>query len=559
MSKSGPESQPSPVAPEAERPEAERPESESQEAASNVAHETDSRRRHVRLSMPLQVTIDGKIYDVVDWSLSGMQVANVEGMPGVGSRFVADVAVPFSDFNFALKVSCEIVWFDLEKMRIGCRFIDLRESQISLLRYLVDAFVSGRIATVDGLLHTSGSAPGSRRGPEIPGIGDQEVSRVRRYWETAKRGSVYGLFLALGLAIAAFAGISIYNRLFAVTTDLGWVHATMVPVRATGEGMVEGVPPGPNTGIKRGAQLLQIESSSLQGELSLAVAALAKDEELLAGLRRQLTERQDFFVEYNELASVERKRAEARVSEAEVALDISRRQLARAKTLFGKGHLTASNLEQQEADFAAAELNLRLARADLDQSKRNAEVANQGYFYTGTRVEGGEPADIGRQVRLAEESVKIARTRVTALRAQQESLLIRSPCDCIVQDTYVVPGMWVERGDLLYQLALGQDQQTIKALVSQDAVGRIKIGGKAEVELADRDGLQLGRVTAIDRISDDQGSAGALNLVPNRHRFAQVTVVLSEKVGYIPTGLPARVDFPPDFSDWRSGLFEPSD
>ena len=251
MSKSGPESQPSPVAPEAERPEAERPESESQKAASKVAHETDSRRRHVRLSMPLQVTIDGKIYDVVDWSLSGMQVANVEGMPGVGSRFVADVAVPFSDFNFALKVSCEIVWFDLEKMRIGCRFIDLRESQISLLRYLVDAFVSGRIATVDGLLHTSGSAPGSRRGAETPGIGDQEVSRVRRYWETAKRGSVYGLFLALGLAIAAFAGISIYNRLFAVTTDLGWVHATMVPVRATGEGMVEGVPPGPNTGIKR--------------------------------------------------------------------------------------------------------------------------------------------------------------------------------------------------------------------------------------------------------------------------------------------------------------------
>ena len=86
MSKSGPESQPSPVAPEAERPEAERPESESQEAASNVAHETDSRRRHVRLSMPLQVTIDGKVYDVVDWSLSGMQIANVDGMPGVGSR-----------------------------------------------------------------------------------------------------------------------------------------------------------------------------------------------------------------------------------------------------------------------------------------------------------------------------------------------------------------------------------------------------------------------------------------------------------------------------------------
>ena len=49
----------------------------------------------------------------------------------------------------------------------------------------------------------------------------------------------------------------------------------MVPVRATGEGLVEGVPPGPNTGIKRGAQLLQIESSSLQGELSLAVAALS--------------------------------------------------------------------------------------------------------------------------------------------------------------------------------------------------------------------------------------------------------------------------------------------
>ena len=115
--------------------------------------------------------------------------------------------------------------------------------------------------------------------------------------------------------------------------------------------------------------------------------------------------------------------------------------------------------------------------------------------------------------------------------------------------------MWVERGDLLYQLALAQDSQTIRALVSQDAVGRIKIGSKAEVYLADREEMLPGRVTAIDRISEDQGSAGALNLVPNRHRFAQVTMTLVGAVGYIPTGLPARVDFPADFSEWRSGLF----
>ena len=115
--------------------------------------------------------------------------------------------------------------------------------------------------------------------------------------------------------------------------------------------------------------------------------------------------------------------------------------------------------------------------------------------------------------------------------------------------------MWVERGDLLYQLALAQDQQTIKALVSQDAVGRIKIGSRAEVYLADRDEMLPGHVTSIDRVSDDQGSAGALNLVPNRHRFAQVTMTLGDGVGYVPTGLPARVDFPADFSNWSSGLF----
>ena len=551
MSSPDPKSERPAEVPKTEHPEAQHSETGPPEAGSNVMHEADSRRRHVRLSMPLQVTIDGKVYDVVDWSLSGMQVANVESMPGVGSRFIADMAVPFSDFNFALKVACEIVWIDIDKMRIGCRFIDLRKNQINLLRYLVDAFVSGRIATVDGLLHTANGAAESRRGSKSPGLDGQEETRLQRTWRNAKRGMLYGLFLAAGLAIAAMAVTSIYNRLFAVTTDLGWVDAPIVPVRATGEGSVEGAPPGPNTGIKRGAPLLRIESSSLQGELRLAVAALAKDEELLSGLRRQLAESQAFFVEYNELATVERNRAEARVSEAKVALDISRRKLERAKALHGKGHLPASKLEEQEAEFATAELNLRLARADLDQSKNNAAVADRGYFYTGTRVEGGEPSDIERQVRLAEETVKIARTRVAALQAQEESLLIRSPCDCIVQDTYVVPGMWVERGDLLYRLALAQDNQTIKALVSQEAVGRIKIGSKAEVYLADRDVMRAGRVTAIDRIAEDQGSVGALNLVPNRQRFAQVTVALNEAVGYLPTGLPARVDFPADFSDWK--------
>ncbi len=510
-----------------------------------VSHEPDSRRRHARLTMPLLAAIGGKTYTVADWSLSGMQITDIEDLPGIGGRFHAELSVPFSEFRFALTVTCEIVWLDLDGKRAGCRFVDLRNSEMDLLRYMVDAFVSGRIATVDGLLQaTYGEHEGRTRRQAADSIA--EASRGERLRQSLKRGALYGLFVSLGLVLAVLAGSSLYNKFFAVTTDLGWVYARVVPLRAPAMGKIQGAVHNPGTRVEEGKPLLRIENRDLEGEHDLAVATLDRELELLAGLRRRLVERQDFFSEYNELAGAELQRAKARVDEAKTTLEIARRKLDRAKKLHGKGHFSAKDLEEEEAAFAKAELNWRLSRADLVQAGSNAQVASKGYYYTGTRVEGGEPAELQRQIALAEEAVNIARVRAEALRAQRDALQVESPCNCIVQDSLAAKSMWVERGDLIYRLADVDGNQTVKALVPQGATSGLRLGATAEVQLADRTEVVYGRVVAVDRTPAEDRADGYGDIVANRHRFAEVTVALDGNLGHVPVGLPARLVFPID-------------
>ena len=423
--------------------------------------------------------------------------------------------------------------------------MDLRNSEMDLLRYMVDAFVSGRIATVDGLLQaTYGEHAG--RTHRQSAQSSAEASRAERSWQALKRGSLYGLFVSLGILLAVLAGTSLYNKFFAVTTDLGWVHARVVPLRAPAMGKIQGAVHRPGARVEEGEPLLRIENRDLEGEHDLAVAALAREQELLAGLRRRLVERQDFFTEYNELAGAEVQRAKARVAEAKTTLGIARRKLDRARKLHGKGHFSAKDLEEEEAAFAKAELNWRLARADLVQADSNAKVASKGYYFTGTRVEGGEPAELQRQIALAEEAVNIARVRAEALRAQRDGLQVESPCTCIVQDSLAARGMWVERGDLVYRLAEVDGGQTVKALVPQQATSGLRLGAAAEVRLADRPEILSGRVIAVNRTPAEDRADGYGDIVANRHRFAEVTVALDGQPGYVPVGLPARLVFPID-------------
>ena len=538
--------------------EAPKQEEENTKASRRVTREPDSRRRHVRIQMPLVAVIDGKEHTVDDWSLSGLRLAHIEGLPGVGGRFRVKLTIPFDGFEFVIETTCELVWLDPETRAGGCRFIDLRQDQIELLRYLVEAYVSGRIATVDGLLATAGSPKRAGKNvKQIPG-GTVAPAPVKRIWSKMVRVALYGVFLAVGATLAGLAGDSIYNRVFAVRSELAWVHGDVFALRAPSGGLAISGPPLLGAPVEKGEVLLEILDERLEGDIRLARAELERQQVELDGLRQQLVERSEFFSQYHRLAAIEIGRANARVEESRTALQVEQKKLERVTKLHAAGHAARSVLDEAQAAEALAGRNLSLAEADLAQAESNAAIAGSGYFFTGTRVEGGEPGEIKRQVRIAEESVRFFEAKIDALLARKNVLAIRSPCDCVLESSEVVPGGFVERGDLILELTPSDLGNELKALVLHEEAGKLKLGQEAEVQLADRDHPVHATVAGITRTPVGHEGSGRSPFVVERQRYAEVTIELSEDPGFVVNGLPATVVFPTPLFEDLAGYVSPA-
>ena len=516
-------------------------------ATPQVSHDVNSKRRHVRLHMPLTVTIDGVAHSVTDWSLGGMQIEDIDGLPGVGGRFSADLAVPFNDFSFTLTTTCEVAWLDLNGRRVGCRFIELKDGQIEILRYLVDAFIAGKVANVAGVLRLAakGAATPVDRGA-TPHL-DPPAPRHVRFGRALRRTVILGATAVAGVVLLLLVANSLIARFLDISSDLGWVHARTVDVQTSASGVVSGHLADAGETVRAGQPLFEILDSEIEGQLDVAIAELGEREEEVAGLKRQLDARRAFFDEYVELAGVEERRAVARVKRAELNLSVVLDKLERAAILHGKGFLADRALEDEENRHSQARLERQLAEADLSEARRNRRLAEMGYIFPQQRVEGDEPAEIARRIRLAEKAVDVARARIDALLDRQEQAVVRSPCDCLVEERIVIEGEWLARGAVAFRLSEAGGPRVVKALVPQESVGKLTIGHAARVALADRDETVTGRIVNVDRTpAADSGPAGITRL-GSRYGLAEVTVDL----GGLETahaGLPARLVFPADLA-----------
>lgn len=516
-------------------------------ATPKVSHDVNSKRRHVRLHMPLTVTIDGVAHSVSDWSLGGMQIEDIDGLPGVGGRFSADLAVPFNDFSFTLTTTCEVAWLDLNGRRVGCRFIDLKDGQIEILRYLVDAFIAGKVANVSGVLRLAAKGQATPvDGGETPHL-EPALPRHVRTGRALRRAATIGAMAVAGVLLLLLIANSAISRFLDVTSDLGWVHARAVDVQSSANGVVAGRLIDAGSTVRAGQPLFEILDPEIEGQLDVAIAELGQREEELAGLNRRLEARRAFFVEYVELAKVEERRADARVERATLNLAVAAEKLNRAAILHRKGFLADRALEDEENQHSQARLEHELAKADLSEARRNRRLAEMGYVYPRRRVEGEEPAEIARRIGLAENAVAVARARIDALLERQDQAVVRSPCDCLVEERMVVEGEWLARGVTAYRLSESSGRRVVKALVPQESAGKLTIGRDAHVVLADRREALTGRIVNIDRTPAADGGPAGIRRLGSRYGLAEVTVDLGDlATGH--AGLPARLVFPADLS-----------
>jgi alginate biosynthesis protein Alg44 len=197
-----------------------------------IVHEAETQRQHARYKLPLKVFFGGKLYKVADWSVGGIGIVGIDddSEAAIGSVHTFRIIFPFDSFELLLAVEGEIRYVDAAKRRMGVRYVRLTPRQSNVMRYLVDALISGEVVETGDIINVTArkfdavSRPMPQQAPP-----KSVLHRARR---AVGRAAAYLVMFLAGVGILDFALSGAYERLFTVEARTAAVTGEVVVLAA---------------------------------------------------------------------------------------------------------------------------------------------------------------------------------------------------------------------------------------------------------------------------------------------------------------------------------------
>ena len=181
---------------------------------SQVAHEAEVQRQHTRYRIPLRCELRGACFEVQDWSIGGLSLKDPPADLKIGHQESLKLSFPFTDYAIGISVDAEPRYIDGANKRAGLKFVNVTRRQVDVLRFMIDAYLSGEVVEAKDLIEVS-ARRNEARARAVPGAEAPTTVRGRlsRGMGRAVRFGAAGLG---GLVLLGFIGTGLYERLFVV-------------------------------------------------------------------------------------------------------------------------------------------------------------------------------------------------------------------------------------------------------------------------------------------------------------------------------------------------------
>lgn len=199
-----------------------------------MSYEAELQRQHPRYRLPMRATIDGKIYQVNDWSMNGFAIDAKGFTPG--KKVIAHLTIPFSSYEFSLtEVPAEVLYSTDPLSRTSFMFLNLEEGQVSLLQYVTDAILSGEVVRAGDVLDVARRTDmvKSKQVPPPP-----RLSTGARIAQLGRRAAATAGVAAIGAALIAFLSANVYDELYIIRPQSAAITAKTVNVAAPSVGRI---------------------------------------------------------------------------------------------------------------------------------------------------------------------------------------------------------------------------------------------------------------------------------------------------------------------------------
>lgn len=202
-----------------------------------VKHEAEYTRQHARYQIPASFRLDEKDHPLTEWSVSGFSSDNISTDMQDGDRFETEISFSLESFNLSMKVEAEIIRYQKDKGAIACRFVDVTRRNLSLLHYIINAYMAGEVVTAGDVLHVASREAFTPVDPE------QALPEHHTAFQNVmlKTQRVVGqlIFFAIFIILIAFLGHTGYQRIFVINAMSAKISAPLMTVRSPDDGIYE--------------------------------------------------------------------------------------------------------------------------------------------------------------------------------------------------------------------------------------------------------------------------------------------------------------------------------
>jgi len=196
--------------------------------SAHVIHEAESSRQHARYKIPTKLIIDGKYYDVVEWSVSGLSVCLPEKLIQA-SHIKARMAFDFGEIHTVLDVELEKLHINKEKIKVGYRFVNLKQSQIAVFHHVINAYLGGEIIDAGEVIEIVKRDAFSVKRDNL--LSPTPSGKSNFLFQFKRILGALALLLVL-ISILSIIFYNVYQRLFVVESIAANVNAPVMVVRS---------------------------------------------------------------------------------------------------------------------------------------------------------------------------------------------------------------------------------------------------------------------------------------------------------------------------------------
>lgn len=224
-----------------------------------IVHEAASQRQHLRLKTPVMGEVAGKMCRIDNWSVGGIGLNDFEDEAQPGDRLPVTLHFPFEGFDMRFDNAITVKHIDREAGMLGGAFEDMSPQRLSLLRYVIDSYLTGETVDAGDVLQivSRDNTARARKNSEAT----DKVSRFRTVLVSLRRNVGLLILLIATLALAAYVAFNLYARTFTVAGDGAITSPQAVVLRMPGSGIIAGFSATPGARVQPGTLLASVQTA----------------------------------------------------------------------------------------------------------------------------------------------------------------------------------------------------------------------------------------------------------------------------------------------------------